>query len=125
MYYKIMELLIQEDTFRLFTTTSSSRNLSFITSKIPTFNTLSEFKACLVKFFRDIIVSSQDENLEYYESFKMLNFIEKVFHEITENEDSCFDMTDEIIKAYTESLVEFTKNMDIDIIKKHVKFLLS
>lgn len=125
MYYRIMELLVQEDTFKLFTAANSRRNLSLVTSKIPSFNSLSEFKACLIDFFKNIIISAPDENLEYYESFKMLNFIERVFQEVNENEESCFDMTDEIIKVYSESLLEFTKDIDIDVIKKHVEFLLS
>lgn len=125
MYYKIMELLVQEDTFKLFTAAGSRRNLSFVTSKIPSFNSLSELKACLINFFKEIIISAPDENLEYYESFKMLNFIEKIFQEVNDNEENCFDMTDEIIKVYSKSLLEFTKDMDIDIVKRHVEFLLS
>lgn len=125
MYYKIMELIIQEDIFKLFTATNSRMNLSFITSKIPAFNSLTELKACLIEFFKEIIVSAPEENLEYYESFKMLGFIDRVFQEVNENEENCFDMTDEIIKAYSELLTEFTKDMDIGIVKSHVNFLLS
>lgn len=70
-------------------------------------------------------MNSTDENLEYYESFKMINFIERMFNEIPKPEDNCLDMTDEIISLYTESLLEFVEGIDNETIRKHISNLFS
>ncbi|KCZ77001.1 hypothetical protein H311_01994 [Anncaliia algerae PRA109] len=125
MQYKIIELLIQEDSFKLFTNPKLNPNLNTIIQKIPSFTSLMEFKNYLIDFFKQIIVNASDESLEYYESFKMINFVERIFNEIPKPEDSCLDMTDEIIALYTESLLDFIEGNDNETLRKYVYTLLS
>lgn len=89
------------------------------------FRTLHEFKTYIVNFFEQIIVNSEEEDLIYYESFKMLNFVEKIFGEVLKTEEGGFDITDEILSTYQGTLLEFAEGIEDTLIVEHVKALLS
>ncbi|KAF7684766.1 hypothetical protein TCON_0065 [Astathelohania contejeani] len=118
MFYKILELITHEDGFQLFT-----EDLIRITEDIPNIKSLTEFKHRLFETFVRKAKQYHEETIHYWESVKIIKFINKIFTEIDDYEiEREFDFTDDIIKIYSKSLEEYVDG--IPLIDEYVKYVL-
>ena len=131
MLQQILQIIIQEDTFKLFT--SSERPSVFeVLSKIQDPTNLIEIKTIIFSFF-GILVNNQDPNsFLYSEAFRIMNILEKKFLEFQEcmalkmNLSSTRperDFKDDVIDLYMESLDYFINGLEEPVLIEHYKYL--
>lgn len=129
MLYRIIDLIIREDTFRLFTNKSSSSNMFQALEKSPIIKTAEDLKARLKGYFDGFLSSSCSDSLHFSEASRLLGFVDKIFNELKEidsgREGGIRNPIDDTIDFYIKSLSTFVEELDIPVLKEHVKFVVS
>ncbi|EOB15044.1 hypothetical protein NBO_10g0034 [Nosema bombycis CQ1] len=120
MLNRILEIVAKEDTFSLF---SHGATPSVYDLQRYNLKTTSSIKVALEMFFRNIIEKSVQDSLYWSEANRMLRFISRLFHEI--NEISKEGTTnDDVTDCYIESILDYTEDINVNIIKEHVRFIM-
>ncbi|KAK1349994.1 hypothetical protein CWI38_0086p0050 [Hamiltosporidium tvaerminnensis] len=121
---KIMELIQLQDNLKVFEDYPPQNNLTTLSERLKNITSLSILKKELDGHFKEIMDKNDDDSIYYYESIRMLKFIDKLFKKIEEHTSQLNgDGVDDMIDVYVESLVNYVDN--VDVIKEHIEFLLS
>ncbi|KAI5169579.1 hypothetical protein PAEPH01_0831 [Pancytospora epiphaga] len=128
MLQKILQSIIKEDTFKLFTGTSGPSILDeFKGMKEPV--TVQECRQVIFNFFGRIVAGSDPSAFYSTEARRMQQVIEGIFAEIEREyvngaqQAAPRGINDEIVDIYMESLQYFISELDIPILKEHVSYL--
>lgn len=129
MLYRVMDLIIREDTFKLFTNRSGSGIFERLEEQ-PRMETMEDLEARIKGYFRGILDTSAADSLYFSEASRMLSFVERVFKELRELNESAMEKSirspmDDVIRLYSESLRRFVEGMDIPVLQEHVRFIVS
>jgi hypothetical protein len=129
MLHRIIDLIIQEDTFGLFTN-KTPPNIFEVIEQPPKIKRFEELDDRLVAFFRNILRSVPEDSLYFNEASRMLSFVERIFGEYRETGDAerdgqMRDRLDDLVDAYAESITSFVQGIDIPILQEHVRYIIS
>ncbi len=120
---QIIQAIIKEDTFKLFTGQSSPNVISVVNNLNET-SSLQDVRMVLIHFFNNIIQNSDPFNFSHSEAQRMLKIVDKIFSEIPkEYLQPLRDANDDIVDLYMESLKIFSKDIDDPILNKHIWYL--
>ncbi|EPR78367.1 hypothetical protein SLOPH_1818 [Spraguea lophii 42_110] len=118
MLYKILKLILEEDTFSIFGTYPLDYNLSHIASN--EYKTVEELENTLLLFFNNML-DLPVNSFFYNEAVRMKRFTEKIFRNLEKQSDVDIDYTDHMIDIYTDTTEEY---IDVPIMGEHIDFVL-
>ena len=129
MLYRVMDLIIREDTFKLFTNRSGSGIFERLEEQ-PRMETMEDLEGRIKGYFRGVLETSAADSLYFGEASRMLSFVERVFKELRELNESAMEKSirspmDDVIRAYSESLRKFVEDVDVAVVQEHVRFIVS
>lgn len=127
MLYKIIDLIVQEDTFKLFTNRSSSSVFDVLEEQ-PRIKTAEELRTRVENYFCRILESTSPDSLYFNEASRMLGFVEKIFRELKEMSDMgkdsrIRDPMDDTIDLYLESVGRFVSGLEVPVLQEHVRYI--
>ncbi|CAD26078.2 hypothetical protein [Encephalitozoon cuniculi GB-M1] len=129
MLYRVMDLIVREDTFKLFT----NRNGFGIFERLeepPRMETMEDLEERIKGYFKEVLKATTADSLYFNEAFRMLNFVERIFKELRDLNESAMERSirgpmDDVIRLYSESLRKFVEGVDIPVLQEHVRFIVS
>ncbi|KAM0671818.1 hypothetical protein CWI42_121560 [Ordospora colligata] len=129
MIYRVIDLIVREDTFKLFTNRSGSSVFDAL-EEAPRIKTVEDFENRIRGYFNRILQMASEDSLYFNEACRMLNFAERVFKELRELNDFVIDSgiknpMDDVVRMYEESLKRFVEDVDAPVVREHVKFIIS
>ncbi len=129
MIYRVIDLIVREDTFKLFTNRSGSSVFDAL-EEAPRIKTVEDFENRIRGYFNRILRIASEDSLYFNEACRMLNFAERVFKELRELNDFVMDSgiknpMDDVVRMYEESLKRFVEDIDAPVVREHVKFIIS
>lgn len=129
MLYRVMDLIVREDTFKLFTSRTGAGIFERL-EEAPRMETMEDLEERIKGYFKEVLRASPTDSLYFNEGLRMLNFVEKIFKELRELNESAMERSirspmDDVIRLYSESLNKFVEDMDIPVLQEHVRFIIS
>lgn len=125
MLHRIIDLIVQEDTFKLFTDRARPNVFCVLEPRIKT---AEELAMRIRGYFSDVLASAPADSLCFNEASRMLCFVERIFKELREmnevgRESVIRDPMDDTIDVYCESLRRFVEDVDVPVVQEHVRFV--
>ncbi|ADM12656.2 uncharacterized protein Eint_111570 [Encephalitozoon intestinalis ATCC 50506] len=129
MLYRVMDLIVREDTFKLFTSRTGNGIFERL-EEAPRMETVEDLEERIKGYFQEILKAAPADSLYFNEAFRMFNFVERIFKELRDLNESAMERSirspmDDVIRLYSESLGKFIEDMDIPILQEHVRFIIS